>query len=324
MRMTSTVASLALLLAGTLAAGCTTTDDTVRLAFTVKDDDLGSPKDPNHLATALANATGRDVRIFQVDNTEAALEAVRAGQADAAIVDGTAAWVAWKVLGLEAIAAQKESDGRTHYVATAYVLQDSPYRSMADLRGADSCHTGLMKSAGMFMPLGWLVKEGLAPVVGNRDDVASIQPTVEAYFGTATIPASDNAPYGNYQGAMECLSKGVGDVAFVKDTTPATFCAPDAKGGPRDWCLPMDKYRKLQEFGRVPSHVVMVSPGSAVKGVLASALEQVGTSEPAVLKSVLNTGGFVGVTTQEHLGEWSDVIAHVPGMSSYAQGQIKG
>jgi ABC-type phosphate/phosphonate transport system substrate-binding protein len=309
-----------------LLAGCTADEDpTLRLAFAQPDDALAPAKHPERLAEALAAATGRPVRLHLVQDTELALQAVASGQADAAFVDAAAGWFAWKRLGLEAAAAQLESDGRTHYVASAWVLANSTYRSMADLRGADSCHTGLLKSAGTFMPLGWLVGQGLAPRVGP-DDLASIEPTLDAFFGTVNMPPSDADPYGNYQGALRCLSEGRGDVAFGKDTTPATFCAAAAANRPA-WCLPPEAYREVQRFGRVPSHPVMVGDLPAdkradlVAGLTGLAATGNGT---AILQAVLGTKGVVEVaSTEGHLGEYAQNIQHVPGMSAYVEGEIR-
>lgn len=319
---------LAALLAAPLLAGCTAESDPVlRLAFTQPDDALEPAKHPERLAQAIEDTTGRETRIYFVQSSELALQAVRSGQADAAFVDAAAGWFAWRQLGLDAAAAHLESDGRPYYVASAFVLNSSSYQSMADLRDDDSCHTGLLKSAGTFMPLGWLIREGLATRAGP-DEVSSIEPTLDGYFGTVNMPPSDSDPYGNYQGALRCLSEGRGDVAFGKDTTTATFCGPGVADRP-DWCLPLADYREVQQFGRVPSHPVMVNPELAdakradlVEGLLGLSDDDEGRS---VLQSVLGTRGIVAVDSADaHLGEYAANIQHVPGMAAYVEGQVSG
>lgn len=315
----------ALILMAPLLAGCTAQDDPVlRLAFTQPDDALEPAKHPQRLADAIQNATGRTTTIHLVQSTELALQAVASGQADAAFVDGAAGWFAWKRFGLEAAAASLESDGRTYYVASAWVLEGSPYKSMADLRGQDSCHTGLLKSAGTFMPLGWLIKEGLAQRVGP-DELSSIVPTLDSYFGNVSMPGSDADTYGNYQGALRCLSDGTGDVAFGKDTTPASFCSPNTKDRAA-WCKDLSAYRKVQEFGRVPSHPVMVGNiPEAKKADLVKALVDLSGNDAgkALLKGIVGGNGFVAVeSSQAHLAEYADVVQHVPGMNAYVQGKL--
>jgi ABC-type phosphate/phosphonate transport system substrate-binding protein len=326
MHVSPRVAVAVALLAAPLLAGCTSEADPIlRLAFTQPDDAVEPAKRPERLAEAIEQATGRQTRVYFVQSTELALQAVDSGQADAAFVDGAAGWFAWKRFGLEAVAATLESDGRAYYVASAWVLNSSTYQDMGDLRGADSCHTGLLKSAGTFMPLGWLIKEGLASRAGP-DELTSIEPTLDAYFGNVNMPPSDADPYGNYQGALRCLSEGKGDVSFGKDTTPATFCGPTAANR-ADWCLPLDEYREVQQFGRVASHPVMASPSipegkrsDLVDGLLALSATADGK---AILKSVLNSNGMVAVDSSEaHLGEFAENIQHVPGFSTYVQGQV--
>jgi ABC-type phosphate/phosphonate transport system substrate-binding protein len=307
-------------------AGCMTseTDPVLRLAFTQPDDALEPAKHPERLAEAIEAATGRKTTIYFVQSTELALQAVDAGQADAAFVDGAAGWFAWQRFGLEAAAAHLESDGRPYYVASAWVRNESTYQSMEDLRGEDSCHTGLLKSAGTFMPLGWLIKEGLTSRVGP-DEVASIQPTLDSYFGTVNMPPSDSDPYGNYAGALRCLSEGKGDVSFGKDTTPATFCGP-AVANRASWCLDLGDYRELHQFGRVPSHPVMVGdlPADKREGLVQALVDLSATEDgKAILSSVLGTKGVVRVdSTEAHLGEFAATIEHVPGINAYVQGQV--
>ncbi len=312
---------VAFLLLSTVFAGCAVQDDpTLRLAFVPTDDDVNDEKDPQRLANFIATHSGRDTEIVWVDNTQAAFEAMRAGQADAAFVDGAAGWFGWKRFGFEAIAADQNSDGRTHYIAAAWVLDNSTYTSMQDLEGAVSCHTGLLKSAGMFMPLGWMIGNDLVDVQGPADDIASIEPTVRAYFPDAIIPGS-GAPYSGYNGALQCLSEGVGAVAFVKDTTPESYCGDDAK----DWCLSLDQYRMIQEFGQVPSHPVMVRELGAKADDLTRALLALNDDAEgqAILDEVLETPGITQVTSESHLGDYGANLQHVPGIQTYVDSKLQ-
>jgi ABC-type phosphate/phosphonate transport system substrate-binding protein len=299
-------------------AGCAGTDNTLRLAFVTTDDDASSSKDPTKLARFIEDETGRKTTLVWVADTSAVFSAMQAGQADAAFVDGAAGWFAWKRFGFEAVAADQNSDGRTHYVAAAWVRADSPYQSMADLKGQRSCHTGLLKSAGMFMPLGWLIGNGLVQVQGDPNDLASIRPTVASYFDDPVIPET-GAPYSGYDGALQCLSEGVGEVAFVKDTTPASYCS----SSPRTWCIP-DGYRQLQAFGEVPSHPVMVRDMDAAKKAdLVNGLMALNERGTDLLKEVLETPGITQVTSESHLGPYGRTIENVPGIQVYVEGELK-
>ncbi len=313
-----------LLIAG--LAGCVE-DDQLRLVFVTTDDDLGHDKDPQRLASWVQAESGRTTKIHWVSNTEAILAALNSGQVDAAFLDGAAAWFAWQRFDMDVIAADLNSDGRAHYLAVAVVRADSDYQSMADLEGARSCHTGLLKSAGMFMPLGWLIDQGLATVVGNPDSLESIQPTAEAYFSKATIPEA-GAPYSGYNGALQCLSEDVGDVAFVKDITVFEYCTPGhaLHKQQQDWCLAPDQYRTLQVFGQVPSHSVVVRSDLAAdkRADLRDALMALNGSPDgeAILRDVLETSGLIAVNAQEHLGDYGQNLKNVPGINQYVEDQL--
>ena len=181
------------------------------------------------------------VELYNVDSEGAIIEALRFGNADIGFMDGGAAWVGWKEYGLAAMAADLKSDGRTHYNAHAWVLADSDIAAahldddsstdpFALLQGKTSCHTGWLKSAGMLLPMGYLIGNGYADVVGDPDDVASLRDTIFGFFSDdASIPDS-GTPYYGYGGAVKCLSEGVGHVAFAKDSTCLLYTSPS----PRD------------------------------------------------------------------------------------------
>ena len=43
----------------------------------------------------------------------------------------------------------------------------------------------------------------------------------------------------------------------------------------------------------------------------------------SVLEYVLNTPGLVNMTAEEHLGTYSDVIMHIPGIEAYFDGKYE-
>lgn len=309
------VAALALLLVPALS-GCVYDEDAdVKIAFSYKLTDLVSDKDPRRLAEWVEGETGRSATVYQVDDNTAALEALRFGQAEMAFLDGAAAWLGWQRFGLEAIAADQKADGRTFYMASAWVRADSDIQTPADLEGRDSCHTGLLKSAGMLLPMGYLVREGIVDKRGYPDEIHAVEDMVHDFFGTATIGGA----YGGYQGALRCLSDGTGDVAFVRDTTPEDYCGDKQK----DWCLDLSEYRKLVEFGPSPSHPVMV-PGDLPedrKDELRTALLALNDSPEgrAILEEVLETPGVTAVETEAHLGDYGDLVSILPGFTSWQE-----
>lgn len=307
----------------TALAGCTNQEvghsHDIRIAFVGKDTALEPHEHPDALANYLEGAVGGNVDVYFFDSSTAALAAVHAGQADFASVDGAAAWLAWQRLGLEAVASEVRSDGRTHYVATAWVQNDSAIMDAPDLAdGVTSCHTGATKSAGMFLPMSYLVANFYIDPSSYADDISQVERMARDFFVDPVI----GGEYGGYEGALRCLSTGAGDVAFVRDTTPTDYC--DEKGAlEREWCLPLDQYRQLVAFGPVPEHPIMVRPDmeSHVRDEMVIALTTMHHNEQgrAVLEGVFGTSELRTVTTEDHLGGYGSLIAHLPGIEGYAE-----
>ena len=364
-----TTASLmiVIMLCSTLS-GCAGDDeeplDSLVIAYEVKDDYENTDENPQLFADYLSNELNYDVTLYSVDSDGAMIEALRFGNADIALMDGGAAWVGWQQYDLQVLAADQKSDGRTYYDAHAWVLADSDVATahldddpttdpFALLQGKTSCHTGWLKSAGMLLPMGYLIGNGYADVVGDPDDVASLRETIFGFFSDeASIPDS-GTPYYGYGGAVKCLSEGVGDVAFAKDSTIASYCDNSDSSENEDWCLDMSQYVPLPAFGQAPSHPVMYNPelldmqtrtavlnalmtlnnemyvvnytmgGNSYTGCYDITTHQIdsdsdkNTCGSEILSNVLNTPGLTRANTQEHLGSYSGLIVNVPGISEY-------
>ena len=338
--------------------------DKIRIAYEVKADYENIDENPQLLADYLEEALGVDVELYNVDSEGAIIEALRFGNADIAFMNGGAAWVGWKEYGLAAMAADQKSDERTYYNAHAWVRADSEMAAahldddpntdpFALLEGKTSCHTGWLKSAGMLLPMGYLIGNGYAEVVGDPDDVESLRNTIYSFFNEdASIPDS-GTPYYGYSGAVKCLSDGTGDVAFAKDSTVDSYCGNDVEEDNEEWCLERDQYIALPSFGQAPSHPVMYNPemldvqtrtailnammsmnfemyvenhttmGQTYTGCYDISVHVIDEESPRntcgseILANVLNTPGIVRVTSQQHLGSYSDLIRNIPGITSY-------
>ncbi|MBS72060.1 MAG: hypothetical protein CMO20_03780, partial [Thermoplasmata archaeon] len=184
MRKKITGAILILLMVTTFLSGCIGTDDEeiesleqLVVAYEIKADYENIEENPQILADYLSEKLNYDVSLYSVDSEGAMIEALRFGNADIALMDGGAAWVGWQQYGLDAMAADEKSDGRTYYNAHAWVradsemaaahLDDDPYTNpFALLEGKTSCHTGWLKSAGMLLPMGYMIGHGYANVIG--------------------------------------------------------------------------------------------------------------------------------------------------------------
>ena len=329
---------ISILFLTTALAGCLNNNDNDKLgslviAYEIQSDNDNIDENPQQLADYLSENLNYDVSLYSVDSEGAMLEALRFGNADIAIMDSGAAWVGWQQYGLDALGADQKSDGRTYYNAHAWVkadsemaiahLDDNPYTDpFALLSGKTSCHTGWLKSAGMLLPMGFLIGHGYANVIGDPNDVETLRNTIFEYFNeNASIPDS-GTPYYGYEGAMKCLSDGKGDVAFAKDSTVDSFCDNELSTDNKEWCLSRDQYIALPAFGQAPSHPVMYNP-ELVDSVLLTQVTEVlvGMSEDSkasgILENVLNTPGIVATNADDHLTSYSSLISNIPGISAY-------
>ena len=342
----------------------TPTTSKIRIAYEVKDDYENPDENPQVMADFIAAQTGVEVTLYPITSEGSIIEALRFGNADIAFMDGGAAWVAWKQYGLATMAADKKSDGRTYYNAHAWVLKDSEMAAalndgddttdpFALLEGKTSCHTGWLKSAGMLLPMGYLISNDYAEVVGDADDIESLRNTIFSFFSEdASIPDS-GTPYHGYAGAVKCLSEGAGHVAFAKDSTVDGYCGNENASLNEDWCLPRDDYVPLPAFGQAPSHPVMYNPdkldvqtrtailnallamnnemyvedsemqGQTYTGCYNVITHQIDSDSERkscggeILSNILGTSGLVETNTQEHLGSYSSLISVIPGISTY-------
>ena len=310
---------------------CDDEENCLVVAFELQDNYLFWEKNPQHLADKLSTLTGMDVEIYEVSNSAAAIEAVDKGHADLAFLDGAAAWLAWEVYGLDVLAAETKADGRMYYNATAWVKADSdmaeaylddddstdPFELM---RGKTSCHTGWLKSAGMLIPMGYLIDNGYAEVIGDPNDIESLRETVTTFFSEdSSIP--EGGIYSSYKGALRCLSDGTGDVALVKDTVIDSYCTGENR---YDWCLDVEEYVMLPAFAQAPSHPAVYNPETMDEETVIIVQEGLAklsddSEGREILKELLNTDKMVVTNAQDHLGTYGAAVSSVPGIQAYIE-----
>ncbi len=285
------------------------TDEFVFVA-TVRGDPADVDRDYEPLTGWIESVTGVPTSVYPVQDDSAAINALATGHAHVGMLSGGPAWVGWQTYGLETLVVETDEEGRTHYTAAALVRADSGIESVADLRGVDSCHTGDLTGAGMLIPMAHLAHEGLVSF-DDDDDVTAIRHAVDEFFGEPFVG-------GGYVGALQCLSRGHGDVAFARASTPADYCGgSDAE----EWCLDMEEYELLVEFADVPSHPVMVSPDAsdAEKELLQDAFLALNDDPDGqtVLEEVLDAYQLTPSTSEEHLRSYGELIEILPGIEDH-------
>lgn len=303
------------------------------IAYQVQEDYQVWDSNPQHLADKMSILMGDDwdVEIYPVSDSGTLIEAIDKGNADIGFVDGAAAWLAWEVYDLDVLAAETKSDGRTYYNASAWVRADSDMAAayldddpdtdpFALMEGKRSCHTGWLKSAGMLIPMGYLIGNGYAEVKGDDPThIDSLEATVHGFFSEDSSIPRGSTPYSSYKGAMRCMMDGTGDIALVKDTVYDTYCTGDDA---YEWCLDRDEVVMLEPFGQAPSHPALYNPDNmdadavvAVQNALAALNDDSEGSE--ILWDLLYTNDMVPTNAENHLGTYGAAVSNVPGIQAY-------
>eukprot|EP01134_Creolimax_fragrantissima_P004754 CFRG4754T1 len=298
----------------------------VRIAFS------GSADDESTLVSAMGEVSGLAYSIVRVDGEDMAAQSVMNRDADIAYLDAANTFTGLQY-GMDTVAVEKMSmNGLTYYNAGAIVPQASSIQTFADTKGKKSCHTGFTKSAGMYMPVGYGVRNRII------DDKTTLKETVSSFWSagqcatpvlcsvcdgkawtnTDTCPA-DDITYDGYDGALKCMMEGAGDVAFVRTTSVNDICG--VAGAPT-WCKgSQEDYRVVQDFGQVPSHPIVlinsdVSSDAQTKMSEGFAKQAAGST----LATIFGTGGFANVPLSQHTADYRANVGCVPEIESSIPG----
>ncbi|XP_049633307.1 lactotransferrin [Suncus etruscus] len=168
---------------------------------------------------------------------------------------------------------------QTHYYAVAVARKGTNFQ-LNNLRGVKSCHTGLNRMAGWTVPLGVL-----HPFLKWNGPPEPLQKAVSEFFSSSCVPCADEMkypklcqlcagtrenkcacssvePYFGYSGALQCLTDGAGDVAFVRGRTVLENLPNKAQQDQYELLCPDNTRKPVNRFrechlARVPSHVVV-------------------------------------------------------------------
>ncbi|XP_074860042.1 melanotransferrin [Carettochelys insculpta] len=214
--------------------------------------------------------------------------------ADAVTLDGGNIYHAGKEYNLKPVVGEVyDQEVGTSYYAVAVVRKKS-FISINSLKGIRSCHTGINRTVGWNVPVGYLIDSGRMSVMG-----CDIPKAVSEYFSASCVPGANNVNYPeslcqlckgdasgqdkcernskeqyyDYSGAFRCLAEGAGDVAFVKHSTVSENIDGQT---PSSWAQELHSrdfellcrdgstaevidWRKCH-LARVPAHAVVVRP----------------------------------------------------------------
>lgn len=239
------------------------------------------------LEARLEKELGTDVNILFPTDYAGVVEALNFGHADAAFMGAWPASLAVKRAGatveLAEIREVSSRDGRAeqpYYYSYWVVREDSPWNTLADLRGRAVAFPNPLSTSGYVAPLARLADEGLVQKVGGVADP-------KTFFGNVLFA-------GGYAQAAEVLRSGQVDAALIAGDVPA-----------RLFDEVIASTRVIAEQGPIPSHVVVFSRD--FKGILRAQLKdsllRMGDEEGRSLMRRFVSGIFVRFEAagEEHL-----------------------
>lgn len=230
------------------------------------------------LESFLESKLGRDIEVLFPTSYAGVVEALRYGHAHAAFMGAWPARLAEQTAGASVLLAEVREvmvDGKLgeapNYRSFWIVAPDSPYQTLADLKGKKAAFPSPISTSGYVAPLDKLVSEKLItrPVSGPADP--------KAYFSEVLFA-------GGYPQGFEALKAGQVDVTVIAGDVPEKL-----------FTEVLAVSRVIAEQGPIPSHAVVVSKalGAADRERLASALLELNAPEHRPLMRKFVSGIFV-------------------------------
>lgn len=241
------------------------------------------------LKAFLEKETGAEVDLRFPTDYAGVVEALRFGHAQAAFMGAWPAALATRRAGAEIALAEvrevtigEEKAEAPHYFSYWVVRKDSPYQTLAELKGKRAAFPNPLSTSGYVAPLAKLVELGFVPAEPKPADP-------KKFFGEVTFA-------GGYAQAWAALKEGQVDVSVIAGDVPEALYKEVLAGT-----------RILETQGPIPSHAVVFSKDlqDPLRGKLLQALLKLNEPEHRELMRKFVSGIFVRfqpADTATHLG----------------------
>lgn len=229
-----------------------------------------------------------DVEIYAPMSYAAAVEALRYGHADAALMGAWPAGLAVKLAGAEVPLAEvrevihgTEKTEASYYYSYWITLQGSAEQKLEDLKGKDVCFASPVSTSGYVAPLGRLVELGLIV----KEEGKEADP--KSFFGNVLFG-------GGYPQCWSALQSGQVAATVIAGDVPEIL-----------YREVFAKTRVIGEQGPIPSHALVTAKeiDSAKRDRLIAALEKIAAADRALMRNFIS-GIFVRfqrTSAEEHL-----------------------
>lgn len=240
---------------------------------------------------------GVDVEMYVPLSQAGVVEALRFGQAHVAFMGPFAGLLAVERANAQVVLAEvrevihdSQKTEATYYYSYWVVPKDSPYTSLAELKGKRACFPSTLSTSGYIGPMARLIELGLLPEPPQGQEVDP-----KAFFGQVLFA-------GGYGQCWEALKAGQVDVTVIAGDVPEKL-----------YQEVLANTRVLEQQGPLPSHVVVVSPAlpEPLRSKVIDALMGLSAPEYRSLMRQFISGIFVGfqrTDAQTHLGALREYV----------------
>jgi phosphonate transport system substrate-binding protein len=256
-------------------------------AFQKQKDPRELAKNAKSLAAEISQDVGLPVEVLVPDSYTASVQALVSNRAQVAYMDAIPFLLAKKEAPVRVIMAEQRK-GRTDYDSIFVVRKDSPYQTLADLKGKRMMFTSQTSTSGYVMAYDRLIKENFLKSAQDPKD----------FFKSANFA-------GSYDRALLSVLNNQADVAAVSDYT--------MEGQKADVYLPAAKREQLRVLTRtagVPTHCVAVRSDlpQELQTKITQALVRISAEKPQLLSDVYGAAKLVEAN-DAHAQKAQDAIA---------------